>query len=74
METIDVRTGKVIEKNPPYLKMGDVALAKFKPMQRICLEMFPNYPQLGHIRLRDMNEIVAIGRLKYVEKQNDNNS
>ncbi len=58
---LDPRTGQVIEKNPPFIKMGDIAVVKFKPIKPMVIEKFSDFPQLGRFAMRDMGKTVGIG-------------
>jgi elongation factor 1-alpha len=58
---LDPRTGKVIEQKPPFLKPGDVAIVKFKPIKPMVIEKFSDFPQLGRFAMRDMNRTIGIG-------------
>ncbi len=58
---LDPRTGKVLEKNPPFVKQGDVAVVKFKPIKPMVIEKFQDFPQLGRFAMRDMGKTVGIG-------------
>lgn len=58
---INPRTGEVIEKNPPFLKPGDVAIVRFKPIKPMVIEKFSDFPQLGRFAMRDMNRTIGIG-------------
>jgi len=58
---LDPRTGQVIEKNPPFIKMGDIAVVKFKPIKPMVIEKFSEFPQLGRFAMRDMGKTVGIG-------------
>ncbi len=58
---LDPRTGQVVEKNPQFLKMGDAAIVKFKPIKPMVIEKFSEFPQLGRFAMRDMGKTVGIG-------------
>ncbi|MEB3859788.1 MAG: translation elongation factor EF-1 subunit alpha [Desulfurococcales archaeon] len=58
---IDPRTGQVIEKNPQFLKPGEVAIVKFKPIKPMVIEKFSEFPPLGRFAMRDMNRTIGIG-------------
>jgi len=55
-----------IEKNPEYLKTGDCALVRMKPMKPFCVETYEDYPALGRIIIRDSRIIIAVGVIKSV--------
>ncbi len=58
---LDPRTGKVIEKNPSFIKQGEVAIVKFKPIKPMVIEKFSDFPALGRFAMRDMGKTVGIG-------------
>ncbi len=58
---LDPRTGQVVEKNPQYLKMGEAAIVKFKPIKPMVIEKYSEFPQLGRFAMRDMGKTVGIG-------------
>ena len=64
---IDPRTGKVIEQNPNYLKQGDAAIVRFKPIKPLVIEEFQKIKQLGRFAMRDMNKTIGIGIVKEVK-------
>ncbi|MET1101507.1 MAG: translation elongation factor EF-1 subunit alpha [Pyrodictiaceae archaeon] len=58
---LDPRTGQVIEKNPSFIKQGEAAVVKFKPIKPMVLEKFSEFPQLGRFAMRDMGKTIGIG-------------
>jgi elongation factor 1-alpha len=60
---IDPRTGKEIEKNPQFLKQGDFAVVKFKPIKPLVAEKYADFPPLGRFAMRDMGKTVGIGQV-----------
>jgi elongation factor 1-alpha len=60
---IDPRTGKEIEKNPQFLKQGDFAIVKFKPIKPLVAEKYADFPPLGRFAMRDMGKTVGIGQV-----------
>ncbi len=58
---IDPRTGQVVEKNPSFLKQGEAAIVKFKPIKPMVIEKFSDFPQLGRFAMRDMGKTIGIG-------------
>ncbi len=58
---LDPRTGKVLEKNPSFVKQGEAAVVKFKPIKPMIIEKFSDFPQLGRFAMRDMGKTVGIG-------------
>jgi len=68
IEKIDRRTGKTMEANPKFVKMGDAAIVKLIPSKPMCVESYNEYPPLGRFAVRDMRQTVAVGVIKSVEK------
>ena len=58
---LDPRTGAVKEENPTFLKAGDAAIVKFRPVQPMVIENFKEIPQLGRFAIRDMGSTIAAG-------------
>nr|3VMF_A Chain A, Elongation factor 1-alpha [Aeropyrum pernix K1] len=58
---LDPKTGQVVEQNPQFLKAGDAAIVRFKPVKPLVVEKFSEIPQLGRFAMRDMNRTVGIG-------------
>ncbi|RLG81716.1 MAG: translation elongation factor EF-1 subunit alpha [Thermoprotei archaeon] len=58
---LDPRTGKVIEKKPQFLKQGDAAIVKFKPIKPLVVEKYSDFPPLGRFAMRDMGKTIGIG-------------
>jgi elongation factor 1-alpha len=58
---LDPRTGQIIEKNPQFLKAGDAAIVRFKPIKPMVIEKYSEFPQLGRFAMRDMGKTIGIG-------------
>jgi len=67
-ELMDRRTGKVIEKNPEYIKNGDACIVEMEPTKPLCVESFTDFPPLGRFAIRDMRQTVAVGVIKSTVK------
>jgi elongation factor 1-alpha len=61
LKKIDPRTGQTVEENPKFLKTGDAAIVKVKPLKPMCVESFKDFPALGRFAIRDMGKTVAAG-------------
>ncbi|MDI9620039.1 MAG: translation elongation factor EF-1 subunit alpha [Candidatus Nezhaarchaeota archaeon] len=61
LQKIDPRTGAVVEEKPQFIKQGDAALVKLRPMKPLCVEKYSEIPQLGRFAIRDMGKTVAAG-------------
>jgi elongation factor 1-alpha len=69
---LDPRTGKEVEKNPQFLKQGDAAIVKFKPIKPLVVEKYSDFPALGRFAMRDMGKTIGIGQVidvKVLEQQ-----
>jgi elongation factor 1-alpha len=69
IQKIDPRTGQVIEEKPSFLKTGDGALVKFRPLRPIVIEEYSNIPQLGRFAIRDMGTTVAAGVVRKITEK-----
>jgi elongation factor 1-alpha len=69
IQKIDPRTGQVVEENPSFLKTGDSALVKFRPIRPICLETYADFPQLGRFAIRDMGTTIAAGVVRKITEK-----
>jgi len=58
---LDPKTGKIAERNPPFMKPGDIAIVKFKPTKPMVVEKYSEFPRLGRFAMRDMGKTVGIG-------------
>ncbi|MFH1470972.1 MAG: translation elongation factor EF-1 subunit alpha [Candidatus Micrarchaeota archaeon] len=61
MELKDPKTGQTAKKNPDFIKTGDVAIVRIKPLRPVALEKFSDFPPLGRFAIRDMGQTVAAG-------------
>ncbi len=68
VEKKDPKTGQALQKNPEFIKNGDVAIVRIKPSKPICIEKFGEFPQLGRFAIRDMGQTVAAGVVLDVKK------
>jgi len=61
MEQIDPKTGQVIKEKPDFLKNGDVAKVRLKPIGNLCLETQKDNPFMSRFAVRDAGQTVAAG-------------
>ncbi len=54
-------TGEVLEENPDFIKNGDAAIVKLKPVQPLVIETQKTIPQLSRFAIRDSGATVAAG-------------
>ena len=69
LEKKDPRTGQTIQKNPEFIKNGDVAIVRIKPTRPVVVEKYSEFPQLGRFAVRDMGQTVAAGIVLDVVKR-----
>ena len=63
-------TGEVVKENPDFIKNGDAAIVKIKPVQPLCIEKTDVIPQLSRFAIRDSGQTVAAGMcIDLVEKK-----
>lgn len=61
IEKKDPKTGQTSQKNPDFIKTGDVAIVRVKPLKPVVVEKFQEFPPLGRFAIRDMGQTVAAG-------------
>ncbi|MGC8850874.1 MAG: translation elongation factor EF-1 subunit alpha [Candidatus Micrarchaeia archaeon] len=61
LEKKDPKTGATLQKNPDFIKTGDVAIVRVKPTRPTVAESYKDYPALGRFAIRDMGQTVAAG-------------
>jgi elongation factor 1-alpha len=67
---LDPRTGQESQKSPDFLKNGDVAIVKLKPIGNLVLETADVNPYMARFAIRDAGATVAAGVCKsIVEKK-----
>ncbi|MBT4824502.1 translation elongation factor EF-1 subunit alpha [Candidatus Woesearchaeota archaeon] len=54
-------TGEVLAENPDFIKNGDAAIVKFKPVTPMVIETQKEIPQLSRFAIRDSGTTVAAG-------------
>jgi elongation factor 1-alpha len=69
LQKIDARSGQVTEEKPQFLKTGDSALVKFRPVRPVVLENYADIPQLGRFAVRDMGSTVAVGVVQEITEK-----
>ncbi|MEM0437911.1 MAG: translation elongation factor EF-1 subunit alpha [Candidatus Micrarchaeia archaeon] len=60
VEKKDPKSGQSAGK-PDFIKTGDVAVVKIKPLKPVVIEKYSDYPALGRFAIRDMGSTVAAG-------------
>jgi elongation factor 1-alpha len=61
VEKKDPKTGQTAQAKPDFIKTGDVAVVKIKPLKPVVVEKFQDFAPLGRFALRDMGQTVAAG-------------
>lgn len=69
MQKIDARTGQVTEEKPSFLKTGDSALVKLRPVRPMVIESYSEIPQLGRFAVRDMGSTIAVGIVQQITEK-----
>jgi elongation factor 1-alpha len=54
-------TGEVVAENPDFIKNGDAAIVKIKPVQPLVIEKQKEIPQMSRFAIRDSGATVAAG-------------
>jgi elongation factor 1-alpha len=70
---IDPKTGGITEEKPKFLKTGDAAIVKIKPVRPLAIETFKEFPEIGRFALRDMGTTIAAGIVKSITEKYDPN-
>jgi elongation factor 1-alpha len=71
---IDPKTGGVVEEKPKFLKTGDAAIVRIKPVRPLAIETFKDFPEIGRFALRDMGTTIAAGVVKAITEKYDPSS
>ncbi len=66
---INPQSGAVEEKDPKFLKAGDSAIVRIKPVRPLPIETFQEFPELGRFALRDMGATIAAGIVKEITEK-----
>jgi elongation factor 1-alpha len=69
MQKIDARSGQVTQEKPDFLKTGDAAMVKIRPLRPLAVEAYSEIPQLGRFAIRDMGSTIAVGVVKEVTQK-----
>ena len=66
---IDPRTGETIKESPDFLKNGDTAKVKIKPVGNLCIETQKENPFMSRFAIRDAGVTVAAGMCTEITKK-----
>jgi len=61
IKKINPATGETIQEKPDFLKNGDAAIVRIKPMTPLVIEKQKDIPQLARFAVRDSGTTVAAG-------------
>ena len=61
VKKLDTRTGQTLQEKPDFIKNGDAAIVKVKPVQPLVIEKQNEIPQLARFAVRDSGTTVAAG-------------
>jgi elongation factor 1-alpha len=70
---IDPKTGAAVEEKPKFLKTGDAAIVRIRPVRPLAIETFKEFPEIGRFALRDMGTTIAAGVVKAITEKYDPN-
>jgi elongation factor 1-alpha len=63
-------SGETLQENPDFIKNGDAAIIRFKPVQPLVIEKKSDIPQMCQFAIRDSGATVAAGMcIDLVKKQ-----
>src|SRR3989338_7694942 len=54
-------TGEVVAEKPDFIKNGDAAIVKLRPVQPLCIERQKEIPHMARFAIRDSGATVAAG-------------
>ena len=66
---INPATGAEDEKDPKFLKVGDSAIVKIRPVRPTPIDTFQEFPEMGRFALRDMGATIAAGVVKEITEE-----
>ena len=69
LQKINPATGAVDEESPKFLKVGDSAIVKIRPVRPTPIETFQEFPEMGRFALRDMGATIAAGIVKEITEK-----
>jgi len=70
IKKLNPATGETIQEKPDFIKNGDVAIVKIKPIQPVVIEKQKDIPQMSRFAVRDSGQTVAAGMcIDMVKKQ-----
>jgi elongation factor 1-alpha len=70
VKKLDPKTGATLAEHPDFLKSGDAAIIKVKPVQPVVIEKKADFPQMARFAVRDSGATVAAGMCIDLVKKN----
>ena len=61
VKKINPATGETVQEKPDFIKNGDAAIVKIKPVQALVIEKQEEIPQMSRFAIRDSGQTVAAG-------------
>jgi elongation factor 1-alpha len=61
VKKLDPKTGVTLQEHPDFVKNGDAAIIKVKPVQPVVIEKKADFPQMARFAVRDSGATVAAG-------------
>ncbi|MEM4368602.1 MAG: translation elongation factor EF-1 subunit alpha [Candidatus Anstonellales archaeon] len=61
IEKKDPKTGQTLQKNPDFIKNGDIAVVRVVPKKPVVVEEYSKLKDFGRFAMRDMGTTVALG-------------
>jgi len=61
VKKLNPASGEVLEENPDFIKNGDAAIVRIKPIQPLVIEKKADNPHLANFAVRDSGATVAAG-------------
>ena len=62
-------TGEVVAENPDFIKKGDAAIVRMKPIQPVVIEPASENPDMSRFAIRDSGVTVAAGVVKEIKRK-----
>ena len=62
-------TGETLQENPDFIKNGDAAVVRLKPLKPLVIETQKEIPQMSSFAIRDAGQTVAVGRCTALVKK-----
>ncbi|KAH7521721.1 hypothetical protein FEM48_Zijuj07G0062700 [Ziziphus jujuba var. spinosa] len=59
----------ITQVNPDHLDKGDIGIVEMVPREPTVVEAFEKYPPLGHFTITDMGQMVGVGVIMSVDKE-----